>query len=118
MENKAKLPKKVAESIETLRSHDYKVSNHDILFIFAESYNNGYPDLVKFAQNHFDTLLQALVNGYEIEETPESKVKSYYDVLAKRVNHHEIDESRAERRGMKFVLNAFNIKIEGVNDHE
>ena len=113
--NKVKLPKEVAEAIETLRSHDFNVTNHDILFIYAESYNNGYPALVKFNQSHFDVLLQALVNGYEVEETPKDKVREQYNSPKHFYDADNDTDISVYRKGIKFALDTLNIKIEGVN---
>ena len=111
MSDKVRLPKEVAEAIETLRSHDFKVTNHDILFIFAESHNNGYPALVKFSQSNFDTLIQALVNGYEVERTPEVIILEEY--LSQLGNPDKWCVGFQE--GIKFTLDVLDKKILGVN---
>lgn len=108
--DKVKLPKQVAESIEKLRSHDFEVTNHDIIYAFAASKSNEYPALVEFASNdrNFDTLLKALVNGYEVEQTPEDKVREFYQDRLNAEDHSQVN-------GILFTLNAFGKKIEGVN---
>ncbi|MCP1355430.1 DUF1642 domain-containing protein [Aneurinibacillus migulanus] len=100
---KVKLPKEVAKSIEDLR--EIGADNWDIVFTFAsgDEYHNH---LVEFAKEHTDRFLQALVNGYEIEMTPEEKVYEYY---------HEHTENSDEKVGVCRTLNLLGIKIEGVN---
>lgn len=111
MSNKVKLPKNVADAIETLRSMDFKVTNWDIVYAFAVSKADEYPALIEFARNDFDTLLQALVNGYEVEISPEDKVREYY----KQQNSISTDDQDTAARVIRNVLNFLEINIEGVN---
>ncbi|NUJ16264.1 DUF1642 domain-containing protein [Bacillus glycinifermentans] len=53
----------------------------------------------------FTDFLAALINGYEVEKTPEDKVREYF------VN---LSES-CDRRAVISTLNLLGIKIEGVN---
>lgn len=75
-EDKVTIPKDVADAIEVLRINDF--TN---MFIVHNYLNAEIPlsDDQRNAMNKikniiFDDLLQALVNGYEVERSPEEKV--------------------------------------------
>lgn len=110
MSEKVKLPFEIANSIENLRKSN--ISNEDIIYKFAWETDNGFPDLVAYAAYDFDALLLALVNGYEVEETPEDKLRHYYNEL-----QHQMPNSHAAQSAdtVIVVLNILGIKIEGVN---
>jgi hypothetical protein len=57
-----------------------------------------------------DDFILALYNGYEVEQTPEEKVREYYGKLNQ---HHDCDWREAMH--IKKTLNLLGIKIEGVN---
>lgn len=63
-----------------------------------------------------DTLIRALYIGYEVEETPEDKVKNYFKNIA---NSHSDDlyvsgYNLGSRNAVIETLNLLNIKIEGI----
>jgi hypothetical protein len=60
-----------------------------------------------------DTLIRALYIGYEVEETPEDKVKQLYFKLLRTDENDQY--STGMIAGMKQTLEALRIKIEGVN---
>jgi hypothetical protein len=114
---KVKLTKEVAEAIETLENAEittfgiicslaYEIWGH------SEHASEAHKVLRKFSfgnsGGNTDVLLKALVNGYEIEMTPEEKVQQ-------RFNHLKNDGKRQQMDDILFVLNAYGIKIEGVN---
>lgn len=109
---KVKLPREVAEAIESLRSMDFKLTNWDIVYAFANSKSGEYPALIEFANKEFDTFLQALVNGYEVDESPEDKLREYYNFCKMSC----VGETEANiMTAIERTLNLLNIKIEGVN---
>jgi hypothetical protein len=127
MSDKVKLPKKVALAIESLRSADFKITNWDIVYAFANSQADEYPALIEFARQDFDTFIKALVNGYQIEETPEDKVKEihnkYIAMGHEKCRNYETNNNvpaanyyYAKADAIRDVLNILGIKIEGVND--
>jgi len=64
------------------------------------------------------TLAAALINGYEVEKTPEEKVREFYDSFecGPRMYPAEMSFRNEEyRRIIKCTLNRLGIKIEGVN---
>nr|MDH3082642.1 hypothetical protein [Bacillus subtilis] len=65
------------------------------------------------------TLATALVNGYEVEKTPEEKLREYYESLWS--DYCDSDDPFIEvacesaRAAVNETLNLLGIKIEGVN---
>lgn len=60
-----------------------------------------------------ETLLDALIEGYEIDPSPEEKLQIFYESLCKEkdINPYE----SGVKYGVVEVLNILNIPIEGVN---
>lgn len=65
------------------------------------------------------TLAAALINGYEVEATPEDRVREYFAELQEK---QRTAQSRGvtfslecEREGVINTLNLLGVKIEGVN---
>lgn len=110
MSEKVVLPKEVAEAIEELRVEG--VRNFYIMTrakgaIFSE------PDLVLKAwafdgdgEGSTDLLMQALVNGYETENSAEENVREYYE---------DYETTTEEALVIRKTLKLLGIKIEGVN---
>lgn len=68
------------------------------------------------------TLAAALVNGYEVEKTPEEKVREYFEWLKRsRDERHIAGDVEGKRfkagllQGVLNTLDYLGIKIEGVN---
>ncbi|TYS25139.1 hypothetical protein FZC71_00910 [Bacillus subtilis] len=65
------------------------------------------------------TLAAALVNGYEVEKTPEEKVREYFEGLHRDEyltrSRDEAHGLECEITGVENTLNLLGIKIEGVN---
>jgi hypothetical protein len=63
-------------------------------------------------------IAQALVNGYEVEETPEDEVREYYEALKRK----SLNETKGEVTysleiyALMKTLSLLNIQIKGVND--
>lgn len=115
MSEKVKLPREVGEAIShfftTTNRIDFpvqaimKVAMEDVRYISSPDHCDAIKEYVKSYDN-LKVLLSALVNGYEVEETPEEKIKKYYE------NHAmKYDSAMA----IRHVLDILNIKIEGVN---
>lgn len=122
---KPTIPTEVADVIENLRdpSGGHVFSNAEIIAIASKTGGALHSDTVTLQKIPFDTLLAALVNGYEREMTKEEwayanirvkyldamqDIKSYANTLA------EVRMS-AFADGILFVLNELGVKIEGVN---
>jgi hypothetical protein len=67
-----------------------------------------------------ETLIRALYIGYEVEETPEDRVRELYKVREHEANSSKVDSNDRPYfdgicRGIREALDALNIKIGGVN---
>lgn len=76
----------------------------------------------KLAKLDLLTLAAALVNGYEVEATPEDRVREYYEWLKRsRDERHLAGDVEGKRfkagllQGVLNTLDYLGIKIEGVN---
>jgi hypothetical protein len=118
------LPREVAEAIERLREKgltNYGFMNHALNLDrnCAETrIISGWLD-ENFHAN-FEVLMIALVNGYEIEKSPEDKVREYYEGLIETktdsLNDPYTRELAAyEASAVVKTLNLLDIKIPGVN---
>lgn len=113
---KVKLPREVAEAIEILRTITH--SNTELMLVARECHNenpmarrvykwtktDGKPDL----------LMEALVNGYEVEKTPEEEVREYYEPFSVR-RQNLSSEKYAIGFAIVQTLDLLGIKIKGVN---
>jgi hypothetical protein len=120
--NKVTLPREVAEAIEDVKQY---YTNADIIANIVtdrstSAYGTKMPVLIGYARTEkrgTDTLLAALVNGYEVEKSPEELVKQYYDNRDAdyRANTKTATQSCGECRGIIITLQLLGIEIEGVN---
>lgn len=118
---KPEITKEQSEAIEFLRKH---YDDSTIIAMYAED-TIGYVhqtyghdcgsvyglDLLNFAA--------ALINGYEIEKTPEQKVREYYEKLAAKRRYVPgcIDEIKiyTEMDAIRRTLDMLGIEIDFVN---
>lgn len=125
MSEKVKLPRGVAGAIETIRKSN--MSEHglyDIDWLESDIDDNDQIRIAKdsiciyieSSTDQFDpkhpliNYYKALVNGYEVEETPEEKVRYWYE----NPDIHNYNPN-SWKMGIKVTLDALGIKIEGVN---
>jgi hypothetical protein len=122
--DKVKVTKEVAEAIETLRTQG---CSSCAILLKAEGALTSEPDLTLnkwafgFEGGTPDFLMTALVNGYEVEKTPEDEVREYYDglnfdPLACEICPKERRVRIEKRLSIRLTLNKLGITIEGVND--
>jgi Protein of unknown function (DUF1642) len=107
------LPREVAEAIE-----EAKEQYESNTAIFDDARNGILETLYYHFEYNFDELMSALVNGYEIEKSPEDKVREYYEFWSERARDRDYEtrtEAIEKLNGMMFALNAYGIKIPGVN---
>jgi hypothetical protein len=122
--NKVTLPREVAEAINFLRNK-IGVTNFGIIAGIAEG-DRGYDEwatVEQYASDKPDTLLEALVNEYEVEKSPEEleaerrgKVKRYYENIKDASNGDDLYDAQAY--AIESTLDLLGIKIEGVNANE
>lgn len=110
---KVKVTKEVAEAIEDVRKAQY--TNSEIIAdivkdIGCTAYGTLITTLIKFSrqsEGNIDILMHALVNGYEVEKTPEEKVVVYYEELRREFEHDAM-------AAVHSTLNLLGITIKGV----
>lgn len=68
------------------------------------------------------TLASALINGYEVEKTPEEKVREYYEKLCDGYDRAQFHEDKGKyllmKRSVRRTLDALGVQIAGINDEE
>ncbi|MGG1018608.1 hypothetical protein ABE151_04375 [Bacillus paralicheniformis] len=68
------------------------------------------------------TLASALINGYEVEKTPEEKVREYYEKLCDGYDRAQFYEDEGKyllmKRAVRRTLDALGVQIAGINDEE
>lgn len=85
---KPTLPREVASAIESLRNEGR--DNYSIIrIIFGTPKSQEETDIQSFAyeisgKKNVDLLMSALINGYTVEQTPEDKLREYYNELIYR----------------------------------
>lgn len=114
------IPREVADAIDAARNHG--VTNAAIIDVRNDEFQPHVPGLNTKVLRliPFDTLLAALVNGYERELTEEeARHKVVADEYAEYVYGVQQRETEAEdyayADGIVFTLNALGVKIMGVN---
>lgn len=67
------------------------------------------------------TLAAALINGYEVEKTPEEKVREFYDSFEWGIRMYPSEiycRNQVIQRAIKCTLNYLGVQIAGINDEE
>lgn len=112
------IPREVADAIERFRSSGS--DNERILYAVVNPTRDYNDMLTHLRQIPFDTLLSALVNGYERELTEEEKrEQAYADIHAIYVHHYDTafeTYSDGYCDGIEYVLNTLGIVIPGINE--
>lgn len=120
-QTKVHLPRDVAEAISNLQQ---RRANYEIVRSVFGGYAGDDPNenkIFRWARvndERFTELLSALVNGYEVEKSPEDKVREYYDDIRALSEKYEEPYDKGTVDGIKFTLDALGITIEGINDKE
>lgn len=116
--DKVTLPRDVAEAIEYFRE-----KGHTDAYIVSRSVVGGVGgyelSLVNFDK---DVLMSALVNGYTVEQTPEEKVREYFEkcqrnwLLADEQENTDAAEFlNGQLLAISQTLGLLGISIEGIN---
>lgn len=116
-DNKAVIPAVVADALDQAKME--RMCNESILEVRNEEYPgetqvNGAA--LRFIP--FNTLLRALINGYERELTEEEHLAKAYQNIRDEYQVCLFDGSSEEisfANGMRYALDTLSIKIEGVN---
>lgn len=117
---KVALPREVAEVLTAIQQHE----SYPVRYVVDLFKNDLAVGDVGALKEYFESdrsrrieiIMKALINGYEVEQTPEDKVREQYETP--RHFHDKYNDTYADvyRKGMKFALDTLNIKIEGVTD--
>ena len=113
MSEKIKLPREVAEALD----HEKYMGFHNIVesVVNAGAYEittNHLVTIRNYFRSDWTLLATAIINGFEVEQTPEDKVREYYlNQKAQVVSEHEFDDPA---KAIRYVLELLNIKIDGV----
>lgn len=122
MSEKVTIPAEVADLIGNMRGAGYTSEEISRVAMGNTSVPYYHEVLTKIT---FDTLLAALVNGYEREmtEEEEERVARAHAAIRKLYVRHALGSdgyeatllSKAHAEGVKFTLDTLGIQIEGVN---
>lgn len=127
---KVTLPREVAEAIEKARSKSWAEADlMDITNFIDESYqpsDGPYRPIGEYIsdvylEENLPKYMSALVNGYNVEKSPEEKLRNIFEEY--RANYRstedwERDNAYAEGVlfGIEETLELLDITIEGIND--
>lgn len=131
MTKKVTLPRDVAEAIEKLREYGWEQAN---LLNAGEFINIDRPTLAEIGGEHvgfpiaewlskdfhanYSNYVSALVNGYEIEQSPEDKLREYYAELKGTYDSSSgLESYRVDGmlQSVETTLDILGIQIEGIN---
>lgn len=121
---KPTLPREVANAIESARKED-----RDNFAIMRQAHGAVFTDdLLTLKRYAFlgehggtpDLLMSALINGYEVEQSPEDKLREYYEHILSDLRScipHTDNHSRNLDKvvTVRTTLNTLGIKIDGIN---
>jgi len=114
MTNKVTLPREVVEALDYLRG---KGNSAFVIVCMAGGTSDEHDSPQKrivqeFVARDFKNcgiLMEALVNGYTVEQTPEEKVREYYESYGGSPSANE------RKQAVVDTLDLLGIKIAGIN---
>lgn len=121
--SKVTLPKEVGEAIENLR--DFGFTDYGIIVESADTTRKGneIDELRIIRKFTFESegdgaqiILQALVNGFEVERTPHDELRDLYYEMSVAADSGS-RYSHIGRRTVEKTLNILGITVEGINDN-
>jgi DNA integrity scanning protein DisA with diadenylate cyclase activity len=124
MNNKIIVPKQVANAIaHYVALADTKTEAlQDILRLGYEAERSEI--ILRYFEHDYDELMEALICGYEVEKSPEEKVREFYEhVKSEREAlsyyapeyYRNYEKFWTMERTIKMTLNRLGIYIDGVN---
>lgn len=124
---KVVVTKEVAEAIEYLRNQ-YEVYKDDSFFIEAHAIHHSphteasWADCPILNEVSTEVFARAILNGYEVEKSPEEQVREYYDrcrtnseIAYEQGEYRQSEYLNGQVNGISLTLQTLGIKIEGVN---
>lgn len=118
---KVVLPKDVAEAVESIRSVSGTTIVYDLEILRKDTKrgNNLTKLITEYVDEHGpQKYFSALVNGFEIEQTPEEKLAEYYDVMIESAYGLRSTYDGGVVLGIEKTLEILGITIAGINDKE
>lgn len=129
MSEKVKLPREVAGAISFYENSSTCSSRYNVMVVGFNVHDYCTTEdriMQEYAKVNPDLFAKAVLDGYEVEQTPEDNVREYFKTLERdlrTVKYHRDSEvdlqhhamTKAEMNGIVGTLNHLNIKIEGVN---
>jgi hypothetical protein len=120
--DKVKLPRNVADSIEKvwyavqddIATKYMRLTNWNFLRDEVEGHqvlDYDFKTLIGYAESFPLEYMQALVNGYEVEQTPEERIRTEYLSQLGSLDKW----CCGFQEGIKYTLKTLDIKIKGVN---
>jgi hypothetical protein len=108
--SKIVLPKNVAEAIRHYTDlADTKTEAFtDILSLGYEAERSEL--ILRYFDGNYDELMEALICGYEVEVTPEDKVREFY-------RNYVAEGLHSEAAAIRVAFIKYGVKIDGVNDN-
>jgi len=123
-QEKVKLPKDVAESIEWFRKEFAGYEWTIMSAILRYDANNPVSeqeetlrDFIRKSESNFTVIMKALVNGYEIEKSPDDLIHDLF-YRTKSVFGEFDDIKTAYQKGIRDTLYALKMTIPGVNTYD
>lgn len=113
MSEKVKLPREIADALSKSKHIGPAAILGHLTQLLIASDQNTTPELFiicRYFEKNPYIMASAIISGYEVEETPEEKVKA----LFKKYNN-ETDMHYGYRLAVRECLEALNIEIDGVN---
>lgn len=125
MSEKVKLPKKVANAMDALdlnNEAEKKWAFFNISTLEKENLEPYAVTIKNYFHPHYLYLAAAIINGYEVELTPEEKIQEKFIEWRRLVDEHgdasqifEYDKHKHFLWAARTILDILEIKIEGVN---
>jgi hypothetical protein len=125
MSEKVKLTQQQADALEKM--FELGINTKSRIIELHVKLPDGWKDhCTPLNDMDLDDLITAIYIGYEVEQTPEDKVRKTFEYALEQIEKHDFghgDNQNAEhwkslKSGIIFTLESLNIKIKGVNDHE
>lgn len=117
MQEKVKLPKVTVDALNLMMAKGTPRSEIVERHIHKDHLQVNNCEYVEVLPT--ETLISALYIGYEVEQTPEEKVRQTFDYALEQIgnlgDHPQAEHWKGLKTGIITTLAILNIKIEGVN---
>ncbi|MCO0597402.1 hypothetical protein NGI46_07965 [Peribacillus butanolivorans] len=117
------LPKEVAEAMDEIKRKNGEGALRDLPQIYSliEEGPTSYKTVIDYARSDDNLYFEAVVNGYQVEATPEERVREYfekasssYKVVA-RCDAVEASHFIGRMTAIRELVDILDISVSGVN---